>query len=109
MSDRENRAEAGEALARIRARIDAIDEHIQALIDERARIAREVGASKESTGALDYFRPEREAQVLRNVLARNRGPLRDDEVLRLFREIMSACLAQQAPLKVAFLLSLIHI
>jgi len=103
MSDRENRAEAGEALARIRARIDAIDEHIQALIDERARIAREVGASKESTGALDYFRPEREAQVLRNVLARNRGPLRDDEVLRLFREIMSACLAQQAPLKVAFL------
>jgi chorismate mutase-like protein len=89
-------------LADIRARIDTIDERIQALIDERARIAREVGVSKESAGALDYYRPEREAQVLRRVLARNRGPLRDDEVLRLFREIMSACLAQQAPLRVAF-------
>jgi chorismate mutase/prephenate dehydratase len=47
--------------------------------------------------------PEREAQVLRMARARNKGPLRDEEVLRLFREIMSACLAQQEPLKVAFL------
>ena len=95
--------EPKDALALIRERIDAIDEQIQTLIDERARIAREVGASKDSGGAVDYYRPEREAQVLRRVLARNRGPLRDDEVLRLFREIMSACLAQQSPLKVAFL------
>src|SRR5215470_2872540 len=92
--------EPEDPLVRIRAQIDDIDERIQALIDERARIAREVGASKDSAGAVDYYRPEREAQVLRRVLARNRGPLRDDEVLRLFREIMSACLAQQAPLKV---------
>jgi chorismate mutase-like protein len=94
---------ATDPITRIRTRIDAIDERIQSLIDERARIAREVGASKESTGAIDYYRPEREAQVLRKVLARNGGPLRDDEMLRLFREIMSACLAQQAPLKVSFL------
>ena len=104
MSEKNDQQSGGMApLEQIRARIDAIDERIQALIDERACIAREVGASKESSGALDYYRPEREAQVLRQVLARNRGPLRDDEVLRLFREIMSACLAQQAPLKVGFL------
>ena len=36
-------------------------------------------------------------------LARNDGPLRDEEILRLFREIMSACLAQEKPLKVAYL------
>ena len=49
------------------------------------------------------YRPEREAEVLRLALKRNQGPLRDEEIARLFREIMSACLAQQEPLKVAFL------
>jgi chorismate mutase/prephenate dehydratase len=53
--------------------------------------------------AVDYYRPEREAEVLRKIQARNDGPIRDDEMLRLFREIMSACLAQQEPLKVGFL------
>ena len=52
---------------------------------------------------VDFYRPEREAEVLRMALKRNHGPLRDEEIARLFREIMSACLAQQEPLKVAFL------
>lgn len=91
-------------LAAIRERIDAVDREIQALISERARYAQQVGVSKgELAAAVDYYRPEREAEVLRNVLARNEGPLRDEEILRLFREIMSACLAQQEPLKVGFL------
>ena len=91
-------------LAGIRARIDAIDERLQALMNERARLAQQVGESKQSTGrAVEFYRPEREAEVLRKALARNEGPLRDEEVVRLFREIMSACLALQEPLKVAFL------
>src|SRR5579862_8249144 len=92
------------ALDVVRARIDTVDEQIQTLISERARLAQEVGISKAQDGrAVDYYRPEREAQVLRAARARNKGPLADAEVLRLFREIMSACLAQQEPLKVAFL------
>lgn len=90
-------------IGEIRQRIDSIDEQIQGLIDDRARLAREVGASKQAGSAVDFYRPEREAEVLRQVVARNRGPLTDEEMLRLFREIMSACLAQQEPLKVAFL------
>jgi chorismate mutase/prephenate dehydratase len=91
-------------LAQVRSRIDAVDEQIHALISERARLAQQVGMSKAASGrAVDYYRPEREAQVLRRARERNEGPLRDAEVLRLFREIMSACLAQQEPLKVAFL------
>ncbi|HZW59057.1 MAG TPA: prephenate dehydratase [Woeseiaceae bacterium] len=91
-------------LATMRVRIDEVDRQIQSLINERARYAQMVGVSKgELKSAVDYYRPEREAEVLRNVLARNEGPLRDDEMLRLFREIMSACLAQQEPLKVGFL------
>jgi chorismate mutase/prephenate dehydratase len=88
----------------VRGRIDKVDEQIQHLINERARLAQQVGISKSQDGrTVDFYRPEREAQVLRMARARNAGPLRDAEVLRLFREIMSACLAQQEPLKVAFL------
>jgi len=91
-------------LAEIRSRIDEIDRQIQALINERAKFAQQVGLTKgKLAAAVDYYRPEREAEVLRAVLARNEGPLRDDEMLRLFREIMSACLAQQEPLKIAYL------
>ena len=91
-------------LEAVRARIDAVDEEIHRFISERARLAQAVGISKAASGrAVDFYRPEREAQVLRRARARNAGPLRDAEVLRLFREIMSACLAQQEPLKVAFL------
>ena len=97
---REDRGE----LAEVRGEIDRLDEQIQALISERARLAFRVRRSKgDSSNAVDFYRPEREAQVLRGVLERNQGPLSDDEMLRLFREIMSACLAQQEPLKVAYL------
>jgi chorismate mutase / prephenate dehydratase len=91
-------------LGDIRSNIDAIDARIHALLNERARFAQLVGISKSSSGkAVDFYRPEREAEVLRMALTRNQGPLRDEEILRLFREIMSACLAQQEPLKIAFL------
>jgi chorismate mutase/prephenate dehydratase len=99
---------AGESLGGLRAAIDAVDRNIHDLLNERARLARRVGATKHaaiegSSAALAFYRPEREAQVLRMAKERNRGPLRDQEVLRLFREIMSACLAQEEPLKVAYL------
>jgi len=91
-------------LASVRERIDAVDEQLHTLLNERARLARQVGISKHRDGRLvDFYRPEREAEVLRRAKERNKGPLSDEEVLRLFREIMSACLAQQEPLKVAYL------
>src|ERR1700744_398454 len=91
-------------LEKVRGQIDSIDEKIHGLINDRARLAQQVGISKTREGrTVDFYRPEREAQVLRMARERNSGPLRDEEILRLFREIMSACLAQQEPLKVAFL------
>jgi chorismate mutase/prephenate dehydratase len=92
------------ALLAIRQQIDAVDVQIHELINARAKLAQQVGISKHKDGhTVDFYRPEREAQVLRQALERNHGPLRDEEILRLFREIMSACLAQEQPLKVAFL------
>jgi chorismate mutase/prephenate dehydratase len=91
-------------LDEIRKEINEIDERLQTLINDRAKIAQQVGVAKgDLASAVDYYRPEREAEVLRKVLDRNDGPMRDEEMLRLFREIMSACLAQQEPLKIGFL------
>jgi len=92
------------ALADVRAKIDQIDRSIQSLIAERARFAHQVGKAKgKLAAAVDYYRPEREAQVLRMVVDRNEGPLSDELLVHVFREIMSACLAQQEPLKIGYL------
>ena len=97
-------AQAGAKLDSLRADIDAVDEQLHQLLNQRARLAQRAGISKHQDGhTVDYYRPEREAEVLRRALERNPGPLRNEEIVRLFREIMSACLAQEEPLKVAFL------
>ncbi|MDX1594995.1 MAG: prephenate dehydratase [Gammaproteobacteria bacterium] len=91
-------------LAAIRDQIDGIDDRILALINERAACAQEVASIKRATeGETHFYRPEREAQVLRRVLANSQGPLHNEEMARLFREIMSACLALEEPLTIAYL------
>jgi chorismate mutase/prephenate dehydratase len=106
---RKRSAAAKPGLESLRREIDRVDAALHSLINERARLARAVGMSKHADGHLvDFYRPEREAEVLRLALERNHaaresGTLRDEEIVRLFREIMSACLAQEEPLKVAFL------
>lgn len=91
-------------LESVRARIDAIDDELLRLINERARAAREVARIKREAGEDgDFYRPAREMEVLNRIRAANPGPLDDEDVIRLFRELMSACLALQRPLQVAFL------
>ena len=91
-------------LLAIRQRIDALDKEVQGLINERASLAQEVARVKLEAGddAL-FYRPEREAQVLRAVKERNEGPLPAEEMARLFREVMSACLALERPMTIAYL------
>lgn len=91
-------------LQQLREEIDGIDAKIQQLISDRARCAQEVAEVKKAEDpAAVFYRPEREAQVLRSVMARNQGPLGNEEMARLFREIMSACLALEQPVRVAYL------
>ena len=93
-----------EKLEQLRQRIDSLDEQIQKLVSERASCAQQVAEAKREEGSdVVFYRPEREAEVLRLVRQRNKGPLSDNEIMRLFREIMSACLALQQPLCVAYL------
>lgn len=91
-------------LKTLRDRIDKLDQQIQELINERGSVAKEVAEFKQNAGEdAAYYRPEREAQVLREILARNKGPIPDEEMARLFREIMSVCLAMEKPMTVAYL------
>jgi chorismate mutase / prephenate dehydratase len=94
-------------LAEARVEIDALDAQLQQLIAQRARVAEQVREIKAASGATgDHYRPAREAEVLRRAMARNRqidSPLPDEVMARLMREIMSACLALESPLAVAYL------
>src|SRR3569832_2685716 len=90
-------------LKAIRARIDGLDEQIRALISERARCAQDVAALKNGSDAARFYRPEREAEVMRRVIARNQGPLGGEEMARMIREIKSACLALEQPQCIAYL------
>jgi len=101
----EEKALEAEQLSKIRQEIDAIDTQIQALISERAKCAQKVADIKTHGGQVEtvFYRPEREAQVLRAVKARNKSLISDNDMARLFREIMSVCLALEHPTKVAYL------
>ena len=89
-------------LAELRVRIDALDLELLALLNRRAAVAEEVGALKKSEGT-SFFRPERVAQVIEKLQRVNAGPLRNEHVTAVWREIMSACLALEAPVRVAYL------
>jgi chorismate mutase/prephenate dehydratase len=88
----------------IRQHIDEVDRKLIDLISERATLAAQIAELKKNSGDdSSFYRPEREARILRRVLESNPGPLSDEELARLFREIMSACLALEQPLSIAYL------
>ncbi len=93
-------------LGELRDEIDQIDQKIMELISARAACAQEVAHVKMTANPgqdVFFYRPEREAQVLRRIKEQNPGPLSGEEMARLFREIMSACLALEKPMHIAFL------
>lgn len=91
----------------LRSKIDVIDEQIQRLINERANIAQQVAdIKKQHEDHPVFYRPEREAQVLKAVMARNNhlgGVISDEKMATLFREIMSVCLDLESPQVIAYL------
>ena len=98
MPDAANPAE----LLLLRERIDALDRDLLALLNRRMKLAVEVGELKKRDGS-PVFRPEREAQVIDGLKAGNPGPLKNDSVAPIWREIMSASRALETPTRVAYL------
>ena len=91
-----------EALGALRVQIDALDRQLLELLNERARVAERVGELKRQEGS-PFFRPDRVAQVIDKIQAANPGPLLNQHVAAIWREIMSACLALETPQRVAVL------
>ncbi|GAB4465946.1 MAG: prephenate dehydratase [Armatimonadaceae bacterium] len=90
------------SLQDLRQKIDAIDSRLLELLSERAQVVQEVGHSKSQTSS-QYFNPERERQIYERLFKNNPGPYSNDAIRAIFREIISASLAMEAPLTVAFL------
>lgn len=87
-------------LKKFRDDIDAIDAQVLALVNARAKLAREIGHAKDD-GVI--YRPEREAQVLRSMQDSNEGPLSNEAVSNIFRAVMANCRALEKELSIAFL------
>lgn len=91
-------------LNELRIEIDTLDKKIQSLIGQRATLASNVAeVKKKANDASSFYRPEREAQILRRVVERNDNPIKDKDMAHIFREIMSACLALEQGINVAYL------
>ncbi len=90
------------SLAELRVQIDAIDQQLLQLLNSRALVAEKVGEVKKREGT-SFFRPDRVAQVIEKIQLANSGPLKNPHVAAIWREIMSACLALEAPQRVAVL------
>ena len=93
---------ATDGLAGLRQQIDALDRQLLEMLNQRAHLAEQVGDIKRAEGS-PFFRPDRVAQVLEKIQQLNPGPLKNTHVAAIWREIMSACLALEAPQRVAVL------
>lgn len=98
----ELQAQVDADLAPIRTQIDAVDAQLLTLLNERAKLAQQVGEVKQKYDQ-PVYRPERESAVLEKIAQRNPGPLPTPQLQTLWREVMSVCRAMEEPVKVAYL------
>ena len=89
-------------LGPIRQKIDSIDLQLVGLLNERLKLAGEIGKVKRSAGGQIYV-AEREDAVLRKVAAQNQGPIKNEALRAIYREVMSAAIALEKPLLIAYL------
>ena len=87
-------------IEKLRREIDGVDDQLLALLNQRAELARRIGTLK---GTSPAYRPERETEILRSLAKRNSGPLPAERATAVFREVISACRAMEAPIRVAYL------
>jgi len=95
-------SEAAQRIAALRRQIDAVDSELLELLTRRAELVIEVGKFKAREG-LDYYVPHREEEIHTRLAAANAGPFPTAALRPVYREILSACLALEQPLRVAYL------
>ena len=85
-------------LTELRVQIDDIDQQLLVLLNRRAQVAEQVGEVKKREGS-PFFRPDRVAKVIEQIQQSNQGPLKNEHIAAVWREIMSACLALESPVR----------
>ena len=100
-----NNTEVNKKLLEIRECIDSIDDQMLELLSKRAECAERVAETKRQAGEKElwFYRPEREAQILNRICKNNKGPLTNERITAIYREVISSCLALEQNIKVAFL------
>jgi chorismate mutase/prephenate dehydratase len=85
-------------LQTLRTEIDKIDYQIHDLLNERAKIALQIGRLKveQEGNKVNFHRPEREQQILEEISTHNRGPLSNEAIHTIFKNIMSECRSLQS-------------
>jgi len=89
-------------LARLRKRIDDIDKKLVEILNRRAELSLEIGKIKKKN-KLSVYSPDRESEVYRRAVAKNEGPMHDESIQAIYREIMSATLSLEGPMRIAYL------
>ncbi|NIN62974.1 MAG: chorismate mutase, partial [Gammaproteobacteria bacterium] len=89
-------------LHNLRQEIDSLDDQILDLLNKRADVVVEVGKTKDDSQGV-YYVPSREKAIFERLIAKNEGPFPNEGIRRVFREIISASLSLEQPMKVAFL------
>lgn len=102
MAENPNLPSLEEQLDQLRKTIDSLDGQMLELLNERARVAQEVGKVK-NRHSTDYYIPSREKAVLKRLRERSSGPLQGEAIEAIFREVISACRALETNLHIAYL------
>ncbi len=100
--NKDNKKEKSEDIQKLRGKIDQIDSEVIGLLNERTRQVLEIAKVKDREGR-EVYAPDREIEVYRKIDQANKGPLKSDSLKTIYREIMSASLALEKPIKIAFL------
>ncbi|MHB1661986.1 MAG: prephenate dehydratase [bacterium] len=88
-------------LKKLRKEIDSVDQKIVELLGERGKIALNIGKIKSSNNKT-YYNPARESEVYKNIISYNEGPLKDEHLQNIFREIISACITVQSGIRISY-------
>lgn len=89
-------------LSKLRKKVDRLDEQILKLLNERAKLSLTIGRAKSKSSASIYA-PDREKEIYKRLISNNKGPLSNESLQAVYREIMSGSLRLEKPLKITYL------
>ena len=92
-----------QSLNQIRKKIDELDLIILKALSERVRYVLQAGEMKKKNNDASFYKPEREAQIIRNIVSKNHSAISKESLEIIYKEIISACFVKEKEIDVYFL------